>query len=220
MRKIKVKVSNDNERNAVLKAWEKNGCKWLAGYALPDFTPQRNYPYYLFREDDKSVTHGGVFTGDIAFDYKEVPFDKFRKFMVEQPVINIYSDGKKVKAVRDDGKIGVARCSPEDEFDLSVGAKLAIDRLDTIKTGDTVRVENNGELYRGFYSFFGEYKLPVDWAGRYQYTQPLPNGAVGKVLAIQTNCGRKIAVLNIGGEFGHEDRGRIYLVGVDGLKKV
>lgn len=215
MRKIMVKVRNDIERDAVLKSFKMSGCRWKSGASCTGYVPQENYPYYLFRCDN----------GRLAFcinvmpwhkDFKEVPIGNFKKFMEPTAEIIIYSDGKKVKAVRNDGKIGVARCSPEDEFDLSVGAKLAIDRLDTIKTGDTVRVEDNGELYRGFYSFFGEHKLPIDWAGRYQYTQSLPNDAEGIVLAIQTNRGRKIAVLN----FGHKDRGRIYLVGVDGLKKV
>lgn len=208
MRSISVKVSNPNERDAVLKAFERCNCHWRGGETPTAWRPMRNYPYYIDRRKDGVLTYG------VKNLFKILPVEKFMGG--EQEMITIYSDGKTVRAVGKDGSTGVARCSPEDEFDLSVGAKLAIDRLDTIKTGDIVRVENNGELYRGFYSFFGEHKLPIDWAGRYQYTQSLPNDAEGIVLAIQTNRGRKIAVLN----FGHKDRGRIYLVGVDGLKKV
>ena len=44
-------------------------------------------------------------------------------------MIKIYVDGNIVAAQKDD-KVGVARCSPGDEFDIFVGAKLAIERLE------------------------------------------------------------------------------------------
>lgn len=43
--------------------------------------------------------------------------------------INILVDGNKVIAKKDN-KVGIARCSPEDEFDIFVGAKLALERLE------------------------------------------------------------------------------------------
>ena len=43
--------------------------------------------------------------------------------------IDIFVDGNKVIAKRD-GRVGIARCSPEDEFDIFTGARLAIDRLE------------------------------------------------------------------------------------------
>ena len=43
--------------------------------------------------------------------------------------IKLYVDGNKTIA-RMDGKVGVAKCSPEDEFDIFVGAKLALERLE------------------------------------------------------------------------------------------
>lgn len=52
------------------------------------------------------------------------------------------------------GKKAVAKCSPDDEFDFNIGAKLAFDRLETlekqdkeIKVGDLVKVVDCGKLY-------------------------------------------------------------------------
>ena len=42
--------------------------------------------------------------------------------------IEIIVNGNKVIAKKD-GKVGVAKCSPEDEFDIFTGARIAIDRL-------------------------------------------------------------------------------------------
>ena len=44
-------------------------------------------------------------------------------------MIKIYQDGNKIIAKKD-GKFGIAKCSPEDEFDIFTGAKLAIERLE------------------------------------------------------------------------------------------
>ena len=67
--------------------------------------------------------------------------------------IEIYRKGNKVVAkFNDNNKIkGVARCSPEDEFDFCTGAKLALDRLiekfEPIKVGDVVYISDTGKLY-------------------------------------------------------------------------
>ena len=44
-------------------------------------------------------------------------------------MIKIYQDGNRVIAKKE-GKFGVARCSPEDKFDILTGAKLALERLE------------------------------------------------------------------------------------------
>ena len=76
--------------------------------------------------------------------------------------VHIYSDGKTTIATLKGGKVtvrtAVAKCSPEDEFDLKIGAKLAIERLfeeepkkDELKykAGDRVRIvkEKTGEYW-------------------------------------------------------------------------
>ena len=52
------------------------------------------------------------------------------------------------------GKKAVAKCSPDDEFDFNIGAKLAFERLEAlekqdkeIKVGDLVKVVDRGKLY-------------------------------------------------------------------------
>lgn len=48
---------------------------------------------------------------------------------VDTDKIEIIVDGNKTIAKKD-GKVGIAKCSPEDEFDIFTGARLAIDRLE------------------------------------------------------------------------------------------
>lgn len=44
-------------------------------------------------------------------------------------MIKIYQDGNKVIAKKGN-TVGIAKCSPEDEFDIFTGVRLAIDRLE------------------------------------------------------------------------------------------
>lgn len=44
-------------------------------------------------------------------------------------MIEIYQDGNKVIAKKD-GKVSVAKCSPEDKFDIFTGVRIAIERLE------------------------------------------------------------------------------------------
>lgn len=66
-------------------------------------------------------------------------------FEEKHPVINIYTEGRKVIAKdAETGKTGVAKCCPEDTFDFMTGAKLALERLSyemarpKFKVGDRV----------------------------------------------------------------------------------
>lgn len=58
---------------------------------------------------------------------EEVDEMKEKAMRVER--IEIISDGKNVRAILGQ-KVAVAKCSPEDEFDIFVGAKLALERLE------------------------------------------------------------------------------------------
>lgn len=48
---------------------------------------------------------------------------------VDMDKIEIIVNGNKTIAKKD-GKVGIAKCSPEDEFDIFTGTRLAIDRLE------------------------------------------------------------------------------------------
>lgn len=75
--------------------------------------------------------------------------------LVSSDEITITRHGNKVVAKY--GKnVGVAKCSPEDEFDFAIGAKLAFERLmqtkkpEEIKVGDKVRVIGNSKTHHYF----------------------------------------------------------------------
>lgn len=57
----------------------------------------------------------------------------------------LYSDNKPIKTA-------TAKCSPDDIYDFTIGAKLAIDRLmnHKIEIGDIVKVTDWGELHSGY----------------------------------------------------------------------
>lgn len=213
MRNIKVKVSNDIERDAVLVAWKLNGCCWTEGEGLFDYKPIAKYPYYLYRKENGKVAYD---ENDVSDIFKKVPISKFKKFMSVSPVIKIYSDGKAVvKAVDKHGNVGEARCNPLDVFSLEVGAKLAIERLNTIKVGDAVVVTDCGHSYTTFSDFFEIYKIPIGIAARYMYTKSLKNGHRLKVIRIEDHpwVDDRIAVCQ-------DNLMEVYLIGLDGLKKI
>lgn len=49
------------------------------------------------------------------------------------------------------GEKSIAKCSPDDEFDFNIGAKLAFERLGEIKVGDYVKVVDCGKLYPNYH---------------------------------------------------------------------
>ena len=207
MRAISVKVSNPKERDAVLKAFERCNCHWRGGETPTKWRPMRNYPYYIDRRKDGVLTYG------VKNLFKILPVEKFMGG--EQEMITIYSDGKTVRAVGKDGSTGVAKCSPEDEFNLSVGAKLAIDRMFEIEVGDKVEVKDNGATFDAYTDFFEQNKLPREMAARYMYRTVPCNGAVGDVVAIHKHESGYCDVAVVEGR-----NGDIYLLNVRGLKKV
>lgn len=213
MRNIKVKVSNDIERDAVLVAWGLNGCCWTEGQGLFDYKPPVKYPYYLYRRDNGKVGYG---ENGVRSDSKNVPIANFKKFMSESPVIEIYSDEKAVvKAVDKHGNVGVARCNPSDVFSVEVGAKLAIERLNTINIGDTVVVTDNGHSYTTFTDFFKVYNIPIDLAAKYVYTMTPKKGGKMKVI-----CTKKHPWWDDELALCQDDEGAVYLIGWGGLKKI
>ena len=85
----------------------------------------------------KVVTIDYVFRDTGYFSCKESSGWQWSDEMVEKVdemgktgiVIDIVIDGKETRA-KYGNKVGVAKCSPDDEFDIFVGAKLALERLE------------------------------------------------------------------------------------------
>lgn len=78
----------------------------------------------------KIMTVGGItVTGDYTFKEDANIWYWSDEMLEDRDKIEIIVDGNKTIAKKD-GKVGIAKCSPEDKFDIFTGAKLAIDRLE------------------------------------------------------------------------------------------
>lgn len=211
MRNIKVKVNNDKERDAVLKNFGELGCKWLMGEDAMEFKPRQKYPYYLVRRN------GRIGYSEGTNNYKTIPVERFMKDMKK---ITIVSDGKTVTATDEKGRKGIAKCSPEDKFSLGYGAKIAIERLDEIKVGDEVVVTDAGKCYCTYATFFDIYGIDVYTAARYCYGTSVPDKLKGRVLAVYPHPDTNDTTIAVIEKITMIGRGRVYLVGTEGLKRV
>lgn len=142
--------------------------------------------------------------------------------------------GNKIVLVdRNEGTTVEAKCSPQDNFDVGEGVKEAFKKMNEkreelrkqkeeeekkIKVGDWVEVVNSGASYTTHTNFFVKNNIPIQHCVNYRYGERLDNGDRGKVLFIADNKAviQSTFIENTGFEF--EDA--IYLVGLNGLKKV
>lgn len=132
-----------------------------------------------------------------------------------------------------DGVTVEAKCHPDDDFDIGAGIKEAFKKLNEkreelrkqkeeedkkIKVGDWVEVVNSGASYTTYTDFFVRNNIPIQHCVNYRYGECPDNGNRGKVLFIADNKAviQSTFIDNTG--FGFEDA--IYLVGLNGLKKV
>lgn len=185
-----------------------------------------------FVHDDKNFdarTTNHVHPDEIGKKYYQLDPKHFE--LITPETIVITNDGKITTAWLKQGKTilktGVAKCSPDDEFSLEIGAKLALERLfeaeepkkavPKYKVGDIVKVVNDGKSYTTYDSWFEE-NNQLKIAARYVYGNSIENGEMVRILAIgkhrwdenKTIC----AVESIDTAFK-----RVYLIGIDGLKK-
>lgn len=88
--------------------------------------------------------------------------------------------------------IATARCAPEDEFNLSMGVALAMNRLDKqlesenkeIKVGDRVQIVSPDKAYTTFTSWVARHVHDGTMVAMYKYNCAPSNGIVGKVIAV------------------------------------
>lgn len=88
--------------------------------------------------------------------------------------------------------IATAKCAPEDEFSLSIGVALAIDRLNKqlesankeIKVGDRVQIVSPDKAYTIFTNWVTRYVHDGTMVAMYKYNCVPSNGIVGKVIAV------------------------------------
>ena len=133
-----------------------------------------------------------------------------------------------------------ARCAPEDEFSLSMGVALAMDRLNkqlaetndkTIKVGDKVKIKNEGLSYTTYTDWIKKNIDSVGLAACFAYDQiPEADNTVYVVKAIalwgtkyEEDKDKKLAYIQ---RYFKYYSGRVsddevcYLMRVDGLEKV
>ena len=128
-----------------------------------------------------------------------------------------------------------AKCDPEDEFSLSMGVALAMDRLnkelgkDKIEVGDKVKIKDNGLSYTTYASWIKKNINDVGLAAYFAYGQiPDKDDTVYVVKAIapwdtRYDVDKKLAYVQ---EYFVYSDGKIsddeacYLIEVDGLEKV
>lgn len=135
--------------------------------------------------------------------------------------------------------VATARCAPEDEFNLSMGVALAMDRLNkqldeasnSVRVGDKVKIKNEGLSYTTYTDWIKKNIDSVGLAACYAYNQiPDADNTVYVVKAIApwgTSYGeskdKKLAYIQryfkyYGGKISDDEV--CYLMRVDGLEKV
>ena len=128
-------------------------------------------------------------------------------------VYTVIVSGRKV-TVEGNGTTGEARCNPDDDFDLSKGISLAIERMNAIKEGDWVEVVNPGKTYTTYSEWVTnniENKILI---AQYKYYESVPKFFEGKVIKIAKHGYDDDTLAFIKGYNG------CYLISVSGLKKV
>lgn len=95
--------------------------------------------------------------------------------------------------------VATARCAPEDEFNLSMGVALAMDRLNKqlesenkeIKVGDRVQIVSPDKAYTTFTSWVARHVHDGTMVAMYKYNCVPSNGIVGKVIAVAPHDNNK-----------------------------
>ena len=133
--------------------------------------------------------------------------------------------------------VATARCSPEDEFSLSMGVALAMDRLskemgkDKIEVGDKVKIVNSGLSYTTYAPWIKKNINDVGLAACFAYSRiPNEDDTVYVVKAIapwgtehEKNKDKKLAYVQQYFKFSNgkiSDNEVCYLMRIDGLEKV
>lgn len=113
------------------------------------------------------------------------------------------------------GKMGKARCNPEDKFDLAKGISLALERMnDEISEGDWVEVVDPGYAYTTYSGWVSENIKDKTMIAEYRYGESVPKYLEGKVIKIDKHHMFDDTLAFIKGHNGY------YLICLKGLKKV
>lgn len=124
MKEFSIYCKNKKEADKVLKKLEEQGYLWSDGEK-----PTQWYPRPPYHNTNKIYieSHGNhIITWD---DGNVMETISATEFLGEGKII-IYANGNQVIAkYANTKKEAIAKCHPDDEFDFSIGARLAFDRL-------------------------------------------------------------------------------------------
>ena len=129
--------------------------------------------------------------------------------------------------------VATARCAPEDEFSLSMGVALAMDRLnkelgkDKIEVGDKVKIVNNGFIFTAYTDWVVDNVPNPHMVACFAYGQtPNVNNAVYTVKAIAPRSKYNKETLVYVQRYYELLSGSLntnqpcYLISIEGLEKV
>ena len=129
---------------------------------------------YFSAKTTAGYSAGALFTRLKYKDFELIGYEKS---------VHIYSDGKTTIATLKGGKVtvrtAVAKCSPEDEFDLKIGAKLAIERL----------FEEEPKKEELKYKAGDRVRIVKEKAGKYWNPDGGMDNWLGKTMTIARPCG-------------------------------
>ena len=121
MKDVLISCNSKEEYNSVLEKLEKLGCVWASG----DKPTERGC--YSKWCNKICVTKKVITTGTYRpSDYEQISADDY---IGNKPIV-IYRVGRNVVALdQNTNKNAIAKCHPSDNFNFSVGAKIAFERL-------------------------------------------------------------------------------------------
>lgn len=123
--------STEKIAKEILKQAEREGYHWMGGEKPTtgfNWNEYGKYTYCIMNKDN-FIVYGNILN-NYGDPFAFIPIKKVEEYTprMYRTTIVVKSDGKTVTAFS--GKYrGIAKCSPQDEFDIEIGTKLAIDRL-------------------------------------------------------------------------------------------
>lgn len=159
MEKFAVLCKNKTDLDKAIKKFKSMGAKWKGIFDIVDCDWfHTNFPVYVMYENGAICWSEEKLEGFNPIRLKEF-------LQSENQSITIYQKGREVIAKNNTtGKTATAKCHPEDEFDFSVGAKLAIDRL--VESEKFVPYLKYGTVHEEFYGKIGEPTNLLDSFGK------------------------------------------------------
>ena len=121
-----IRCETHKESKKLLKAFHKLGKKWRSGLTYLEFNG------WMFYEEFTCYSNAGLFDdwcnlrqgSDTIYRFEDIIFEEKP---TKDKIIITHTDTTVTATLGD--KKAVARCHPEDKFDLYTGAKIALDRL-------------------------------------------------------------------------------------------